>query len=147
MLSDLTADRARVAEIAAQILNLQHTIAELRAEQAMTQERLDSYKYPVLTLPNEIVSEILVHSLPAYTVFRAPIGKDSPALLTGICRKWRQIALATPALWRVIAVCNSQIPIGQHLISRTPDIRMAAPVGVLPTFYPYERIHHLGARV
>ncbi|KAJ7917678.1 hypothetical protein B0H13DRAFT_2657737, partial [Mycena leptocephala] len=69
MLTNLDADRSRVADISAQILDLERSISALRIEKTQAQERLDSYKYPVLTLPNEIVSEIFIHFLPPYPLF------------------------------------------------------------------------------
>ncbi|KAJ6541439.1 hypothetical protein B0H19DRAFT_1077284 [Mycena capillaripes] len=66
MLANLETDRARAAALEAQILDLEHALSALRIEKAPVQERLDSYKYPVLTLPNGIVSEIFVHFLLAY---------------------------------------------------------------------------------
>ncbi|KAJ7436699.1 hypothetical protein FB451DRAFT_1307044 [Mycena latifolia] len=71
-----------------------------------TQERLDSYAYPVLTLPNETVSEIFVRFLPVYPLCPPQTGLLSPTVLTHICRKWREIALATPALWRAISIVD-----------------------------------------
>ncbi|KAK6991787.1 F-box domain-containing protein [Favolaschia claudopus] len=58
--------------------------------------------YSVLTLPNEIVSEIFIHTLPVHP--HPPLrGKNcAPVSLTQICRKWREIALSTPRLWRAI---------------------------------------------
>ncbi|KAJ6468668.1 hypothetical protein C8R47DRAFT_1223246 [Mycena vitilis] len=66
MLAELEADRARVPELQMRILNLERTLAELRLEQSKAQERLDSYRYPILTVPTEIVSEIFMHLLPSY---------------------------------------------------------------------------------
>jgi hypothetical protein len=102
MLADLEADRARVADLDAQISHLERSLSALREEKNLAQERLDSYKYPVLTLPNEIVSEIFIHSLPAYPEYPPLTGLHSPTLLTHICRRWREIALGAPALWRAI---------------------------------------------
>ncbi|KAJ7113022.1 hypothetical protein C8R44DRAFT_234856 [Mycena epipterygia] len=99
------ADRARNADIEAEILHLQRRISILRIEQAPIQQRLDSYTYPVLTLPNEIVSEIFIHVLPVYPLCPPMEGPLSPHALTRICRKWREIALATPALWRAVSIC------------------------------------------
>ncbi|KAJ7866328.1 hypothetical protein B0H13DRAFT_1898144 [Mycena leptocephala] len=96
MLADLEADRARIADLESQI-------SALRKEKNLAQERLDSYKYPVLTLPNEIVSEIFIHFLPTYHRFPPLTGLFSPTLLTHICRTWREIALRTPALWSAIS--------------------------------------------
>ncbi|KAJ7176313.1 hypothetical protein C8R43DRAFT_557069 [Mycena crocata] len=97
-------DRALIADIAAQIIGLQRTISALRIEQDLAQKRLDSYIYPVLTLPNEITSEIFVHFLPIYPLYAPLKGPLSPTLLTHICRQWRDIAHATPALWRATSL-------------------------------------------
>ncbi|KAJ7113009.1 hypothetical protein C8R44DRAFT_856059 [Mycena epipterygia] len=100
----LAADRARNAEIEAELLHLQHRISMLQIEQAPIQQRLDSYTYPVLTLPNEIVSEIFIHVLPVYPLCPPMLGRLSPNLLAQICRKWREIALSTPRLWSAISL-------------------------------------------
>nr|GAT59116.1 predicted protein [Mycena chlorophos] len=60
---------------------------------------LSEYKYPVLTLPDDIVSEILLHCLPPYPDRPPLAGRGSPTHLLGICRLWRVIALSTPRLW------------------------------------------------
>ncbi|KAJ6578120.1 hypothetical protein B0H19DRAFT_1122441 [Mycena capillaripes] len=102
MLAVLEADRARVADLEAQILHLERSISELRLQKSLAQERLDSYTYPVLTLPNEIVSEIFMHFLPTYPIPPPLTGIYSPTLLTHICRRWREIALGNPSLWRAM---------------------------------------------
>ncbi|KAJ7882297.1 hypothetical protein B0H13DRAFT_928841 [Mycena leptocephala] len=111
MLSVLAADRARVTDIETRILDLERTLAELRLEKITVQERLDSYKYPVLQLPNEIVSEIFTHFLPIYPLCPPVAGLLSPTVLTHICRKWREIALNTPNLWRAISLTHEGTPI------------------------------------
>ncbi|KAJ7353225.1 hypothetical protein DFH08DRAFT_856251 [Mycena albidolilacea] len=98
------ADRSRIAHIEAQISELERTISSLKEEKYSLRARLAIYTYPVLTLPNEIVSEIFVHFLPAFPQFPPPIGLLSPYLLCQICRKWRDIAFSTPALWSVISL-------------------------------------------
>ncbi|KAJ7720910.1 hypothetical protein B0H16DRAFT_1474155 [Mycena metata] len=97
----LAADRARIAVIQAQTSDLG---LYLNKERSLLQDRLDAYTYPVLTLPNEIVSEIFLHFLPVYPVAPHIIGRASPNVLGLICRKWRSIALSTPALWRGITL-------------------------------------------
>ncbi|KAJ7245480.1 hypothetical protein C8J57DRAFT_1725203 [Mycena rebaudengoi] len=101
-------DRARVADIDTEILNLRRTtkraISALKAEKLIITERLDSYKYPAFSLPNELISEIFIHFLPIYPRCPPLSGKHSPDALTRICRKWRAIALSTPALWRAISL-------------------------------------------
>ncbi|KAJ6451671.1 hypothetical protein C8R47DRAFT_1329670 [Mycena vitilis] len=102
MTSVLEADRALLSYLEAQIIELELSLSALRSEQMEVQERLDSYKYPVLTLPGEMVSEIFVAFLTDYPRCPPLIGRISPTLLTQICREWQEIALATPALWRAI---------------------------------------------
>ncbi|KAF7353340.1 F-box domain-containing protein [Mycena sanguinolenta] len=114
MLSALAADRARVAALEAQILELENSISALRLEQAQVQSRLDLYKYPVLTLPTEIVSEIFMHVPPPYPSCSWLAGTVSPTSLTHICREWRQIALSIPSLWRAINLSNNGTPLGQR---------------------------------
>ncbi|KAK7035847.1 F-box domain-containing protein [Favolaschia claudopus] len=87
MLVTLAADRKRLAEI-------HRKISESDA--------VDAYQYPVLTLPNEIIFEIFTNVLPPYPECAPYLGLQSPLNLTHICRKWRQIALATPQLWRAL---------------------------------------------
>ncbi|KAK6977943.1 F-box domain-containing protein [Favolaschia claudopus] len=109
MLDFLQADRALLADTDAQILDLEtqiaaleHSVSLLRAARQPVQERLDSYKYPVLTLPNEIIAEIFLHFLPTYPEPPPLVGIYSPTCLAQVCHKWREIAHRTPPLWRAI---------------------------------------------
>ncbi|KAJ7157703.1 hypothetical protein C8R43DRAFT_1234584 [Mycena crocata] len=88
----------------AQILDLKRSILSLRRDEELAQRRLDSYAYPVLTLPNEITSEIFLQFLPAYPSCPHTNGFPSPTVLAHICRIWRETALATPSLWRAISL-------------------------------------------
>ncbi|KAF7343913.1 F-box domain-containing protein [Mycena venus] len=107
MRSDMEADRIRLRDIDAQILDLERSLSTLRAQRKVVHERLESYKYPVLTLPNEIVSEIFVHFLPIYPDPPPFFGSLSPTTLTHICRKWRDIAISTPTLWKAIKLSDT----------------------------------------
>ncbi|KAJ6452464.1 hypothetical protein C8R45DRAFT_1223510 [Mycena sanguinolenta] len=100
----MEADRKCRLDIEARILDLERSISTLRTEQARVQERLNSYKYPVLTLPNELTSEIFLHFLPIYPESPPLIGPHSPTSLAQVCRQWREIALKTPELWRAIGL-------------------------------------------
>ncbi|KAJ7498043.1 hypothetical protein B0H11DRAFT_1998403 [Mycena galericulata] len=104
--SDRAADRARIAYIDSEMMALQlvHLPRTLYKERKRAQTRLDAYKYPVLTLPDEIVSEIFTHVLPVYPRRPPATGLRSPTLLSHICSKWRDIALSTPRLWRAISL-------------------------------------------
>ncbi|KAK7048842.1 F-box domain-containing protein [Favolaschia claudopus] len=111
MLDSMEADRALVAKADAQILNLetqisalQIAISELNAAKGPAEQRLNAYKYPVLTLPNEIITEIFLQFLPPYPDAPPLVGLYSPTSLTHICGQWRAIALTTPVLWRAGAI-------------------------------------------
>ncbi|KAJ7885871.1 hypothetical protein B0H14DRAFT_2241169, partial [Mycena olivaceomarginata] len=91
----------RIADIDAQILELERTLSSLKDEKDSLRSRQAIYIYPVLTLPNEIVSEIFVQVLPDFPRCPPPIGPLSLYLLCQICRKWRDIVFSTPALWSV----------------------------------------------
>ncbi|KAJ7700351.1 hypothetical protein B0H17DRAFT_1176763 [Mycena rosella] len=107
--------RSRITAIENHILELQHTLGALEQEKDLLKDRLDAYTYPVLAVPNEIVSEIFIHFLPIYPR-RAPlIGPHSPSLLGQICRKWRDIALSTPALWRAVTLSLDTTHLEQQL--------------------------------
>ncbi|KAJ7641227.1 hypothetical protein FB45DRAFT_999999 [Roridomyces roridus] len=95
---------ARIVAIDAEICELEERLRVLQTERETRQQRLDAYKYPVLTLPNEITSEIFVHFLPLYPECPPLRGLDSPTALTHICRGWREMALANPMLWRALSI-------------------------------------------
>jgi hypothetical protein len=98
-----------------QILALERSLSALRIKKALAKERLNSYKYPVLTLPNEIISEIFIHLLPPCPLCPPITAIFSPTHLTHICRRWLEIALGTPELWRVISIFGNDIPFGRQL--------------------------------
>ncbi|KAF7361063.1 F-box domain-containing protein [Mycena sanguinolenta] len=100
MLSSLALDRARIAELNSQILAVQNSLVALKNELKSVQARLDAYRYPILTMPNEMVSHIFVYTLPPYPLCSPLWGHFSPNALGQVCRKWRDIALSTPMLWR-----------------------------------------------
>ncbi|KAK7014295.1 F-box domain-containing protein [Favolaschia claudopus] len=109
MLDFLAADRAFLAEydaeiqaLEAQVAAIKSSISLLRAAQRTARQRLRSYKYPVLTLPNEMIAEIFLRFLPLYPDVQPLLGDLSPMRLTQICRQWRDIACNTPQLWTAI---------------------------------------------
>ncbi|KAJ7171013.1 hypothetical protein C8R46DRAFT_1190514 [Mycena filopes] len=128
MLPALQTDRTRLATLDAQILDLERSLASIRAEKALVQERLDAYKYPVLTLPNEITSEIFLQFPPVYPACPPLYGTLSPTNLTLICRKWRAVALAIPALWRAIQFDESVNPTQQ--IDNWLSMARSCPIAV-----------------
>ncbi|KAJ7906185.1 hypothetical protein B0H13DRAFT_2333760 [Mycena leptocephala] len=143
MLAGLEADRTRVAEIDARISDVLHQISDpeqslpaLFTDRERVQERLDGYKYPVLALPNEIVSEIFIQFLWIFPNSPPLIGFLSPAVLTHICRKWREIVLATPTLWTDIPLSEDDTERHAHISIQYLDEQ----VPFLPSVYPNQGI-------
>lgn len=106
--SERAAVRTQIEEIDAQMVEMERSFGCLQEKRNSLRGRLDTYRYPVLNLPNEVVSEIFVRFLPVYPKRAPAFGPLSPTLLTQICHKWREIALSTPALWRAVALSGSR---------------------------------------
>ncbi|KAJ7641233.1 hypothetical protein FB45DRAFT_353923 [Roridomyces roridus] len=87
--------RARLAQLATQL----PLTGSIRLERVALHQALTNYKYPVLSLPSEITSEIFVQFLPSYPERTSFGGPSSPALLLQVYRQWHDVALATPELW------------------------------------------------
>ncbi|KAJ7258959.1 hypothetical protein C8J57DRAFT_1233947 [Mycena rebaudengoi] len=83
-------------------LVLQESVNTARWERDNLQSQIDEYKYPVLTLPVEITTEISLAYLPAYPECPPLTGHLSPAFLGQICMEWRQIAYSLEAQLNVL---------------------------------------------
>ncbi|KAF8893142.1 hypothetical protein BD779DRAFT_1145458 [Infundibulicybe gibba] len=60
----------------------------------------------VSRIPLEILTEIFVHCLPADSA-----SHETQQLLSGVCRLWRTLVLATPALWASLnIICDVDVP-------------------------------------
>ncbi|KAK7057757.1 F-box domain-containing protein [Favolaschia claudopus] len=108
MLDVMEQDRAFLAEKDARIFELEARISALRAANKSAREQLNSYKYPVTTLPSKIVREVFLYMAPSYPYLLPLIARYSPLLLTQVCSQWRKIAHETPALWRAIDLTLSR---------------------------------------
>ncbi|KAJ7073921.1 hypothetical protein C8F01DRAFT_1098715 [Mycena amicta] len=109
------ADRARLSELDTEIQSSRSSSPPAAlAERNRIQRRLDGYKYPVLTLPTEIVTEIFARYIPPYPLRPPMVGKGSPTYLLGVCRLWRTIALHSSLLWRAIELGPSAV-LNEHM--------------------------------
>jgi hypothetical protein len=100
---NFAADRDRIAKLDVILMSLGDSLPLLKEERRLLQAQLDAYVYPVLTLPNEVVSHIFLKALPRYPKAPPLSGPFSPTSLGQICCEWRAIALSTPMLWRAIS--------------------------------------------
>ncbi|KAJ7732095.1 hypothetical protein B0H14DRAFT_2639929 [Mycena olivaceomarginata] len=97
--------------------NFESSLSKFQSERTLVQERLVSYKYPILLSPNEIVAEIFAHYfVPVYPLCPPLADLLSPAVLTLICRQWRAVAMEYPTLWRGVSLSASSIPVNRPLL-------------------------------
>ncbi|KAJ7633173.1 hypothetical protein FB45DRAFT_1148727 [Roridomyces roridus] len=102
--------RARIAQLDIEIRHLRDPDSgdSLVLERQNLRQDLADYKYPVLTLPTEITSEIFIRFVPWHSRL---VDYNSPAFLLQICRHWRDVALTTPALWSSFWLCIYDEPV------------------------------------
>ncbi|KAJ7068677.1 hypothetical protein C8F01DRAFT_1364971 [Mycena amicta] len=100
--------RAQIASLSLDIALQQRNLDEMHARLAQLQKELNAVPYPVLTLPTELSTEIFIRCLPPYEdddyVGNVLDGKCAPLVLTWVCKRWRDIVLSTPALWRTFSI-------------------------------------------
>jgi len=83
--------------------------ALLQADRAALEEiaRLRRAALNFDTLPNEVLEKIFLASLPSLADGPAPPSHDetvAPMQLIHVCRRWRDVAEALPALWRALHI-------------------------------------------
>ncbi|KAJ7342618.1 hypothetical protein DFH08DRAFT_747973 [Mycena albidolilacea] len=108
--------RDRLAQIDIQI-------SLLEGERKIVQKKLQSLKYPVLSLPFDVTSEIFGHCLPDlrdpesmlnFSCERLP----TPLLLSQVCRAWRSVAFETPKIWATFHVSVDEWSLNSALASK-----------------------------
>ncbi|KAJ6546190.1 hypothetical protein DFH09DRAFT_1171434 [Mycena vulgaris] len=107
---------------------------------------LDAFVYPVLTLPNEITSEIFFQSIGSLGV--APGAPTSPLFLGHICQSWREIALTTPSLWTemtlivgAVAARENQLRLLKTWLTRSRDCPLTIALQYRPPILPVPAGH------
>ncbi|KAJ7253491.1 hypothetical protein C8J57DRAFT_1473819 [Mycena rebaudengoi] len=105
--------RKEAVHLAEQIARMQKVLEELTRKRDDLTEFIDAHLAlvsPARRLPDDVVREIFVASLPANRNC-AISAKESPLLLCAICQSWRHLALSTPQLWasvHIVARSNNQ---------------------------------------
>ncbi|KAJ7167728.1 hypothetical protein C8R46DRAFT_898868, partial [Mycena filopes] len=96
--------RARLAEFdtaisAKQALldKINQEMVILRTDRNLIQSQLNFIVYPIQSLPLDITLEIFGH---CPFVGEHHHGYWSPTTVFRVCKPWREIALATPSLWK-----------------------------------------------
>ncbi|KAJ7253514.1 hypothetical protein C8J57DRAFT_625857 [Mycena rebaudengoi] len=98
--------RKEAAQLAEQIVHMQKVLEDLARKRDDLTEFIDAHLAlvsPARRLPDDVVREIFVASLPANRNC-AISAKESPLLLCTICQPWRSLALSTPRIWASIHI-------------------------------------------
>ncbi|KAJ7230046.1 hypothetical protein GGX14DRAFT_582054 [Mycena pura] len=90
-----------IRALQAHIDTLQARLDALDSERCQLEETLDSFVYPITSIPVEIASQIFLDCLPANGRVRPSIS-SAPVSLAQVNHHWREIAVSIPHLWRSI---------------------------------------------
>ncbi|KAJ7617266.1 hypothetical protein FB45DRAFT_1063764 [Roridomyces roridus] len=107
--------REHLAALDASISEQESVLHGLQKQRTDVLAALDLVVYPVLTLPPEITAEIFLWCI---DTGKRVASSEAPLLLTQICRDWRSLAIATPALWDTIP----EIEFGSTLGAPQPEM-------------------------
>ncbi|KAJ7167735.1 hypothetical protein C8R46DRAFT_1191797 [Mycena filopes] len=108
MIAHLESLRTELATLSASAAHYRLLIEEVEQRQATVQATLDAVIFPILTLPPEVTTEIFLHCAVATLASRHDLGPPPKDILnlTGICRRWRNLALSIPRLWSTLNLDN-----------------------------------------
>ncbi|KAK7031036.1 hypothetical protein VNI00_013826 [Paramarasmius palmivorus] len=101
---ELSAIRELIFEPEEKLRLLNEKISQLQVERDRLQSFIDNHRAllsPARRLPRDIVAEIFLQCLPTDQLPVCDVSK-APLVLTTVCRSWREVAVATPRLWRAI---------------------------------------------
>ncbi|KAJ7649445.1 hypothetical protein DFH06DRAFT_1208260 [Mycena polygramma] len=98
--------RTCLTQLDAEIEDLQTRLIQLSTARDSVLHSLNSIVYPILTLPNEITTEIFLHYVSDHPLYlpRSYTGLTGPLLLASVCQAWRNVALHLPTIWSNITV-------------------------------------------
>ncbi|KAJ7262479.1 hypothetical protein C8J57DRAFT_1719386 [Mycena rebaudengoi] len=140
----LAETRAQIADMDSHILALEKSLSTAHRRRQNLHTRLNGYKYPILSLPTEITSIIFGHFIPDYPTRPQLTGPVSPTILGQICRKWRDIALDSPRLWKSMqwqlgttSTSNALLHLLQTWLGRSGDLPLSICLEYGSTEYPH----------
>ncbi|KAJ7667529.1 hypothetical protein DFH06DRAFT_220747 [Mycena polygramma] len=108
--------RKELTELEISITRQRLLLQQSEEREAAIRAELDGFIFPVLTLPPEITAEIFLQ----YALEARETTQTSTSLfscmeilrLLSVCRAWRTVALAVPALWAIIDVDTIPLRLG-----------------------------------
>ena len=92
----------------------------------------ENHDHLIHKFPPEIASHIFIqYAPPSVNSYKG--GRSTPLLLGSVCRKWRQLAWATPQLWSSIVIGPDKVPLG--LVAEWLERSASLPLTI--KFYGY----------
>ncbi|THU75404.1 hypothetical protein K435DRAFT_617605, partial [Dendrothele bispora CBS 962.96] len=86
-----------------ELMQIDAEIAKLQSRRVILDTFVTAHRAllsPVRRIPNEILAEIFVTSLPYSSFYHCPTSVDTtPLKFMSVCKNWRRVALSTPELW------------------------------------------------
>ncbi|KAF7317152.1 F-box domain-containing protein [Mycena chlorophos] len=120
------ARRRRMDEIEDRISTLEAELLDLRKEKETLVADAQNDSEAGQTLPNELLAIIFAHYIPPFPAKYPRVGCGSVSNLMLVCRRWRDVVVSTPNLWRVLQLDD----ISEHRIGT----RLRIPPEVLETW-------------
>ncbi|KAK7038879.1 hypothetical protein VNI00_010511 [Paramarasmius palmivorus] len=89
-----------------ELRSLEEQITQLEARRKELKEFINHHRALLSSarrIPREVLEQIFIHCLPT-DYFPLCSASEPPLIFTTICRKWREIAISTPHLWKAIHI-------------------------------------------
>ncbi|KAF7360068.1 F-box domain-containing protein [Mycena venus] len=93
--------RARLASLTQRIAQINRNLEAVQTERRAVEKELSLITFSILSIPNELTTEIFRHCLPDHGRVRHST-RAVPFLLMQVCRRWREIALGMGDLWKSV---------------------------------------------
>lgn len=99
-----------LATLEDEIARIESVLDALRSQRSRDMTRIQSYREalaPHRKLPSELLGEIFAYATPMILLPTKEYMREAPWNITHVCSKWRNIALATPAIWDDISLVHN----------------------------------------
>ncbi|KAJ7168662.1 hypothetical protein C8R46DRAFT_1350259 [Mycena filopes] len=145
----LVQPRIDLALVDEEIQSLERTLTELKTRRAVLATDIDAHLAllsPVRRLPDDILREIFVSSLPS-THNAIMAEREAPLLICHVCSGWRSIAFTTPRLWSSLHVvirdkADTTLILAKEWLTRAGVLPLSLSIGCsrsldkIPDDYP-----------
>ncbi|KAF8992391.1 hypothetical protein BDZ89DRAFT_1030747 [Hymenopellis radicata] len=126
-------------DLDAKIAQATETLNHLKEARMAAESHLEDAKaliHPIRSIPNEVLAEIFMHSIPSWETGGVVVDSLNPNTppwtLTHVCRRWRELAISLPQIWAYIYLDFDRH--AKHITPVSAHIRLAFISDGLGTF-------------